>query len=252
MAEFWSNPTAKHAYLLSWFSVVVTLLCFFAGVILYKRTGSSLCLVFGVENSVDFISSVIVLWRFFVPDDLTEAVEKKLQQREERASVAISLIMGLLGVGILIAAVDDFVRGENEAERQQLILAISFFSIIISGTMALFKFNYSVHLGSESLYKDGICSTIGAILGGALFFNTLIQRAYAGLWWIDPVVALLCGFVALFLCAQAIFIAIHDGHAIFKFSWWWMEDGIEAGGDGNTPALEISDKEPKEVESEII
>lgn len=249
MAEFWSNPTAKHAYLLSWFSVVVTMICFIVGVVLYMRTGSSLCLVFGVENSVDFISSVIVLWRFFVPDDLTEAVEKKLQQREERASVAISIIMGVLGVGILAASVDDFITGAGEAEHQQLILGISFLSIIISGTMALFKFNYSVHLGSESLYKDGICSTIGAILGGALFFNTLIQRANPKLWWIDPVVSLICGIVALFLCAQALYMAVNDGHSIFKLNWWWMGDEIEAGGDGNTPAIEVSDKAP---ESEII
>jgi Na+/H+ antiporter NhaD/arsenite permease-like protein len=66
-----------------------------------------------VENSVDFISSVIVLWRFFVPHSLTEEIEKKLHKREERASLAISIIMGLLGLGILIAAVDDFLQGED-------------------------------------------------------------------------------------------------------------------------------------------
>lgn len=54
-----------------------------------QKTGSSLCLAFGVENSVDFLSSVIVLWRFFVPHGLTEAVEKKLQKREDRASLAM-------------------------------------------------------------------------------------------------------------------------------------------------------------------
>ncbi|CAB9525022.1 Transmembrane protein 16.3 [Seminavis robusta] len=221
------------------------MLCFIAGVMLYVRTGSSLCLVFGVENSVDFISSVIVLWRFFVPADLTEAVEKKLEKREERASVAISIIMGFLGIGILIAAIDDFMQGEDEPAHRELILAIAFFSILCSGTMALYKFNYAVHLGSPSLRKDGLCSLIGAVLGAALFFNTLIQNQQPGLWWIDPVVSLICGFVALFMSAQSLYIArVVDKLPIFSAHWWSVD--IEEGGDGNTPA------EEKPKESDIV
>ena len=208
-------------------------------------------MVFGVENSVDFLSSVIVLWRFFVPDDLTEAVEKKLQKREERASIAISIIMGVLGLGLLIAAIDDFIRGANGTEHQQLILGIAFFSIIISGTMALFKFNYSVHLGSESLYKDGICSTIGAVLGVALFVNTLIVRSSPGLWWIDPVVAVLCSIFALYLSAEALYRAsVKEGHPIFTWSWWWASD-IEAEGPAITVTDHSQDSE-KPKESEIV
>lgn len=209
-------------------------------------------MVFGVENSVDFISSVIVLWRFFVPDDLTEAVEKKLAKREERASMAISVIMGLLGVGTLVAAIDDFMRGEGEPEHQQLIMGIAFASIVISGTMALFKFNYSVHLGSESLYKDGICSTIGAILGGALFFNTLILKADPGLWWVDPVVALLCGLAALYLSAEALYRAqVKDGKPILKWSWWWHDDEIEDVNPAIT-TTDSNDLELKEQPAEIV
>lgn len=199
---------------------------------------------------MDFLSSVIVLWRFFVPDDLTDAVEKKLQMREERASMAISIIMGLLGFGLLIAAIDDFVQGENENEHQQLILGISFVSIITSGIMALYKFNYSVHLGSESLYKDGICSTIGAVLGLALFVNTLLVRADPTLWWIDPVVAVVCSIFALYLSAEALFRAsVKEGRPIFKWSWWWHDDEKEAEG----PAVEVTEKEEEKAkESEIV
>merc|ERR1712176_1043561 len=137
--------------------------------------GSTLCLVFGLENSVDFVSSVIVLWRFFVPSDLTEKVEKKLERREERASIAISLTLGILGLGVIITSFKDFAVGvEDSLDRAQLILGLSFFTIFVSGTMALFKFNYAAHLGSSSLFKDGICSLIGTILAGALFLNSVI------------------------------------------------------------------------------
>ena len=198
-----------------------------------------------MENSVDFLSSVIVLWRFFVPHELSEAVEKKLLHREERASMAISLIMGLLGVGILVAAIDDFLAGADVPAHRQLILGISFFSILCSGTMAVFKFNYSAHLSSPSLFKDGICSTIGAILGVALFFNTLILEANESLWWIDPVVSLLCGIFALFLAGQAIFTAMFvQGLPIFSAHWWAYGDETDAG---ETSADE-SESKPKESE----
>ena len=174
----------------------------------FQATGSALCLVFGVDNSVDFLTSVIVLWRFFVSGELTEALEKKLQKREERASVAISIIMLLLGLSIVIAAIDDFMAGWSEPTHRELILALATCSIVISGTMAVFKFHYSKCLCSPSLYKDGLCSLLGATLGLALFFNTLIQDAQPGLWWIDPVVSLICGIIASIYAAYTIYIAV--------------------------------------------
>jgi divalent metal cation (Fe/Co/Zn/Cd) transporter len=267
----WSEPTAKHAYVLSWFSVVITALCCIAGILLYvvriwsmvlfslarelasstvyyimfQETGSALCLVFGVDNSVDFLTSVIVLWRFFVTGELTEAVEKKLQKREERASVAISIIMVLLGLSIIIAAIDDFLAGWSEPSHRELILGLATTSIVTSGTMAVFKFRYSTALCSPSLYKDGLCSLLGATLGAALFFNTLIQDSMPGLWWIDPVVSMLCGILASIYAAYTIYIALAvDKLHIFSKHFWY--DDIEAGGDGNTPA------EDKPKESEVV
>ena len=159
--------------------------------------------------------------------------------------MAISFIMGLLGVGILIAAIDDFLQGMDEPAHRQLIMAISFFSIICSGTMAIFKFNYSAHLSSPSLFKDGICSTIGALLGMALFFNTLILEANESLWWIDPVVSLVCGLFALFLAGQAIWQAMFvEGLPIFSLHWWEYGDETDAG----ETSADATEAKPKESE----
>jgi hypothetical protein len=50
-----------------------------------------------MENFVDFISSAVVLWRFYVPGELTKEREKLLNDREDRAAVAISVLIILLG-----------------------------------------------------------------------------------------------------------------------------------------------------------
>jgi divalent metal cation (Fe/Co/Zn/Cd) transporter len=147
-------------------------------------------LCYGLENCVDFLSSVVVLWRFYCPHSDPE-LEKRLARREKRASIAISLILGLLGIGILGAAIDDILKGAEDTEKLRLVLIVSSVSIIVFGVLTVIKFHYSGMLQSASLHKDGICSLIGTVLSAALFSNTLIIDNVPGAWWIDPLVALL-------------------------------------------------------------
>jgi divalent metal cation (Fe/Co/Zn/Cd) transporter len=161
--------------------------------------------------------------------------------------MAISIIMGILGIGIIGAAIDDFLMGEDEPKHRQLILGLSFVSVLMSGTMALYKFNYSAHLNSPALFKDGICSTIGAVLGAALFFNTLILQVNSSLWWIDPVVSLICGIIAIALAGQAFYTAsCVEGLPLCSIRWWLMSEGH--GSDETSDG----DAEPKPQESEIV
>ena len=50
----------------------------------YLPTSSTLVLSYGLENIVDLISSLVVLWRFYNPGD-TEARKLLLKKREKRA-----------------------------------------------------------------------------------------------------------------------------------------------------------------------
>lgn len=180
-----------------------------------------MALVFGLENCVDFFSDAVVLWRFYAPHQLDEALEAKLRGREVRASVAISFILILLGFQVIIAASSDFAKGQQEEAGKEAAIAISFFSIPVFGTMALLKFRYAKALESESLYKDGICSLIGAVLAVALFLNTLIIHNSPNAWWLDPVIALIAGFLALFYGIYTVHVArSREKHAIFSLAWW--------------------------------
>lgn len=48
----WKDPSAKNAFVLSVVSVLFTLIAAFIGIAYYMTTGSSLTLVFGLENIV--------------------------------------------------------------------------------------------------------------------------------------------------------------------------------------------------------
>ena len=185
-------------------------------------------MVLALENCVDFLSSAVVLWRFFAPSDVTEKVELKLQSREKRASVAISIILVALGVGIWITAIQDLLRGQEDPGEQDWALVISFFSFVLFGILTWFKFHYAKALESPSLYKDGFCSLIGTTLSASLFIDTLVIKMAPNVWWIDPVVAIGCGFASLLYGSYALYCArVHEGLPIFS-CYWWGEDGVES------------------------
>jgi Co/Zn/Cd efflux system component len=183
-------------------------------------------LVYALENCADFLSSAVVLWRFFALSKLDDVLEEKLQRREKRASIAISFILALLGLSIIGTAIDDLSRGQEVPDQLKSVVMVAFVSIFIFGILAMFKFKYASILKSDSLYKDGICSLIGAILSGALFMNTLIIDKSPGVWWIDPLVSFGAGTAAIVIGVRAVWAARYEENLpIFNISWWMLSQG---------------------------
>ena len=127
-------------------------------------------LLYGLENFVDFISSAVVLWRFYAPGELTKEREAILNQRGDRAAVAISFLILILGCLVIPAAVADLHGGtpseEDVDEGLEVIIAISIVSIGVFFVMTVLKFYYAKVLNSECLHKDGLCSVIGLSRSG--------------------------------------------------------------------------------------
>jgi len=212
-----------------------------------QSTGSSLFLVLGLENVVDFLSSAAVLWRFFAPsNNITKELEAKLQAREQRASVAISFVLVILGVATLVTAVSDASRGQEEPEQQTAALAISLVSFFLFGALTVVKFRYAKVFQSPSLYKDGICSAVGTVLSASLFLNTLIIVQAPGAWWIDPVVAILCGFGALVYGIWTLYTACRtEGLPIFSVRWWFLSHGPQGEAAAAEEEKGMESAEPK-------
>jgi hypothetical protein len=222
-----------------------------------QNSGSSLSLVFGLENLVDFLSSCVVLWRFFAPTSLTDALEQKLKQREDRASVAISFLMILLGICILSASISDMKRGQEELVHANSTLVLTFLSVLLLGTLTVIKFRYAKKLDSSSMYKDGQCSFIGTFLAMALFVNTALIIGNPKVWWIDPVAAFSAGIVTIVLGICAIVYSYtQQGLPIFSKSWWinGTESSLEIKNQSNrgVPAGDQTDFSDEDIDSSEI
>lgn len=247
-----SQPTSKHAFVLSWISTILTAAYAAAGFFYYVTAGSAMCLVFGLENFVDFLSSVVVLWRFWASGTMTKERENRLKRRDLRASMAISFIMIVLGMAIVATSTNDMKAGpEANTMHLGLVLGISGTSVFVFGGLSFFKFQYASALSSESLYKDAVCSMIGTILGLALFSNTLIVRSRPQIWWLDPIVAMLCGLIALFLGIHSMYVAWKIRRVpIFALSWWTMSRGDgQPYRKSEREALEAEERAQKKAEA---
>ncbi|KAL9179806.1 hypothetical protein ACHAXT_007776 [Thalassiosira profunda] len=258
--RWWNDPQAHDAFYLSWVSLACTLVAAIGGVVGYSKTESTLILAFGLENFVDFASSAVVLWRFYCPHGCDEEKLKKLQQREERASVAISAVIGVLGIFVFAIGILDMMKRDKDTDLN-LLFSIAFVSIVVFGTLTIIKFKYAKDLDSASLYKDGICSLIGTCLSASLLLTTAIIDHAPGAWYIDPIVSLIIGMSAIVYGFRVILKYVRDGVPIWTLDWWYTKkenveveipdiektgsgDYIEGGND--TPDLEL--KECKSAE----
>lgn len=237
----WTDPTTKDAYRLAITGVIITMVACITGFVIFARTESSLSLVYALENLVDFFTDLIVLWRFFAPSSLDEAVERKLQSREERAGVAITYILLALGIFILIRGSVSFHSGKLEGivddlQKYESVVVLAFISIILFFGLTAVKFRFAKALESDSLYKDGICSLIGTFLSAALYLNAILVQSNPTLWWIDPVVALFCGtFAILYAISNLKYAKTVQKIPIFSLKWFTTDP------DHPTPSITMSD-----------
>eukprot|EP00968_Pinguiococcus_pyrenoidosus_P024976 scaffold5286_cov224-Pinguiococcus_pyrenoidosus.AAC.1 len=166
---------------------------------------------YGLENFVDFCSSLVVIWRFY-----GNAPPEVLHSREKRASVGIGIMMVsrqdgdddededdhdhgdemltegpqvILAVVVLGVAVDHVVQA-NELEGVDILLALAVPSFFIFGILAYMKFYLAQHLRSPALKKDAVCSSAGVVLSGGVLVGAAIFRHHEEVWWFDAAVAI--------------------------------------------------------------
>jgi divalent metal cation (Fe/Co/Zn/Cd) transporter len=186
-SEEWLRA-ARRARLLSWISlawmgaegaIAVT-----AGVL----AGSIALVAFGIDSAIEGFASLVIVWRFTGSRLHSHAAE-------ERAQKLVAIQFFLLAPYVTAEAVHKLVTGE-EAETSWLGIALVTTSLVGMPLLGVAKRRLADTLGSAATRGEGTQNLLCAYLAGAVLLG-LLGNTLFGLWWLDPVAALVVAAVAV-------------------------------------------------------
>jgi divalent metal cation (Fe/Co/Zn/Cd) transporter len=146
--------------------------------------GSVSLVGFGVDSAIEVTSGAALLWRLSADHDPAR------RERRERLALRIVAVAFLaLATYIAVEAAADLWNGAAPAP-SPVGIGLAVASLVIMPLLARAKRRVAGALGSRALHADAtqtdLCAYLSAILLGGLVLN-----ATFGLWWADPVAALL-------------------------------------------------------------
>lgn len=179
---------ARRARLLSWLSLAWMGAEGAIAVIAGVFAGSIALLSFGLDSAIEGVASLVIVWRFTGWRTLSH-------EAEERAQKLVAVQFFLLAPYVAFEAVDKLVTGE-QAETSWLGIALVTSSAIGMPFLGIAKRRLAAELGSVATRGEGTQNLLCAYLAAAVLVG-LLGNALFGLWWLDPVAALVVAGVAV-------------------------------------------------------
>lgn len=179
---------ARRARVLSWVSLawmgVEGAVAITAGVL----AGSIALIAFGLDSAIEGIASLVIVWRFTGSRLYSESAE-------HRAQKLVAIQFFLLVPYVTAEALHKLVTGE-QAETSWLGVVLVTTSLVGMPVLGLAKRRLADTLGSVATRGEGTQNLLCAYLAGAVLVG-LLGNTLFGLWWLDPVAALVVAGVAL-------------------------------------------------------
>ena len=145
--------------------------------------GSISLVGFGADSFIEVTSGATLLWRM-----AGDANEAKRERREWIALRVVGWSFLVLATYVAFEAVRDLATLQAP-ERSVVGIALASVSLVVMPLLARAKRRVGVELGSRAMRADArqtdFCMYLSAILLGGLVLNAAL-----GLWWADPVAAL--------------------------------------------------------------
>jgi len=179
---------ARRARLLSWFSLgwmtIEGAVAIGAGI-----AASSIALAgFGIDSAIEGLASLIIVWRF-------SGSRLASERAEARAQKLVAITFFLLAPYIAFEALGDLIGGHHP-EASWLGIGLAAVSLALMPVLGIAKERIGEEIGSAATKGEGAQNLLCAYMAAALLIG-LIGNAAFGLWWLDPVAALVIAALAL-------------------------------------------------------
>ena len=158
------------------------------GITLGVLAGSIALIGFGLDSFVEGIASLVIVWRFTGSRLHSEAAE----QRAQKLVAAQFFILAPL---VAFEAMRQLIAGD-EPSVSWLGIVLATTSLIGMPLLGIAKQRLADQLGSAATRGEGTQNLLCAYLAAAVLVG-LLGNALLGLWWLDPLAALVIAGVAV-------------------------------------------------------
>jgi divalent metal cation (Fe/Co/Zn/Cd) transporter len=150
--------------------------------------GSIALISFGLDSAIEGIASLVIIWRF-------TGARLHSEKAEQRAQKLVAIQFFILAPYVAFEAIHKLVTGE-QAETSVLGIVLVTTSLIGMPILGQAKRRLARTLGSVATRGEGTQNLLCAYLAAAVLVG-LLGNALFGLWWLDPVAALVVAGVAV-------------------------------------------------------
>lgn len=178
----------RHVKLISWLSLAWMTAEGAIGVTAGIMANSIALIGYGLDSTIEGLAAVVVIWRF--TGDRIHSDEA-----EARAQKIVAATFFLLTPYIIVAAIQHLATG-NEAQASWVGIGLAVVSITLMPQFGRIKKRLGNQLNSNATAGEGTQNILCAYLSLAILIG-LAANALLGLWWADPLVALIVAIVAL-------------------------------------------------------
>ena len=174
--------------LISWLSLVWMTAEGIIGTTVGIMANSIALIGYGVDSTITGIASVIIIWRF-------SGARVDSEDAEARAQKIVAITFFLLAPYIIVAAIHHLITG-SEAQASWIGIGLAIVSVTLMPLFGRAKKRIGNRLQSHATAGEGTQNILCAYLSLAILIG-LAANAVLGLWWADPLVALVVATVAI-------------------------------------------------------
>ena len=178
----------RQVKLISWLSLAWMTTEGLIGTTVGIMSNSIALIGYGIDSTITGVASVIIIWRFSGSRLDSDDAEKQAQK-------IVAITFFLLAPYIIIAAIHHLVTG-SEAQASWLGVGLAIVSVTLMPIFGRAKKRIGNQLHSDATTGEGTQNILCAYLSLAILIG-LVANAVFGLWWADPVAALVVAIVAL-------------------------------------------------------
>ncbi|MGI9082424.1 MAG: cation transporter [Thermoleophilaceae bacterium] len=178
----------RRARLLSWLGLVWLGAEGAVAVAAGIAAGSVALIGFGADSVIEGLASFVIIWRF-------TGSRKESEHAERRAQRLVAAQFFLLAPYVAYGALHALLEGDRP-EASWIGIGLAVTSAVGMPLLGIAKRRVGEHLDSRATRGEGMQNVLCGYLAGALLVG-LVGNAALGLWWLDPVAALVIAGVAV-------------------------------------------------------